>query len=96
MKKETFYTLARDPATGSVKAILRSGYTDGAFNYYKMNSKWFAIVPQYGLALATAYTRKEAVRIAFNNLDRLKEYDKTNGESMRNLFLEKARRAATI
>lgn len=96
MKKEAFYTLTRDPAAGSVKAILRSGYTDGAFNYYKMGSKWFAIVPDYGLALATAYTRKEAARIAFNNLDKLEEYDKTNGESMRNFFLEKARQAATI
>ena len=96
MKKEAFYTLVRDLETGSVKAMLRSGYTDGAFNYYKMNSKWFAIVPQYGLALATAYTRKEAVKIAFNKLDKLEEYDKTNGESMRNLFLEKARQTATI
>ena len=96
MIKTRFYTLRRDNITGSVKAIAASGYTDGAFYYYKLGHRWHAIVPNYGLSIATAYTRKEACRIAFAHLDKLREYEQINGESLRQLFLEKARAAASI
>ena len=96
MTKDRFFTLRRDNHTGSVIAIAVDGYTDGKFCYYKLGRWWHAIDRSYGLSVATAHTRKEARRLAYACLDKLREYERTNGESMRQLFLEKAREAATI
>ena len=97
MWKERFGTMRRDPKTGNVKVIFVDGYADGcAFCYYKLGSKWHAIVRAYGLSIATANTRKDVVIAAHRSIDKLREYDRTNGESMRQLFLAKAREAATI
>lgn len=96
MMKDRFFVLRRDEHTGSVKAVAVNGYTDGGFGYYKLGSWWHAIERSYGLSVATAHTRKEACIIAYAHLDKLREYEQINGESMRQLFLEKAREAATI
>lgn len=96
MTKTRFYTLRRTNTTGSIQAIAVNGYTDGAFNYYKMGRIWYAIVPEYGISLLMAGTRKEAARLAFNRLDELQEFARINGESLHQFFLEKARAAATI
>ena len=45
MWKERFGTMRRDPKTGNVKVIFVDGYADGcAFCYYKLGSKWHAIL----------------------------------------------------
>lgn len=97
MWKERFGTMRRDPKTGSVTVIFVDGYADGfTFCYYKLGRKWHAIVRDYGLSIATANTRKDVVAAAHRSVDKLIEYDRINGESMRNLFISKAREAATI
>ena len=97
MRKERFGTMRRDPKTGRVTVIFVDGYADDfTFCYYKLGSKWHAIVRDYGLSIATANTRKDVVAAARRSTDKLREYDRINGESMRQLFLEKAREAATI
>ena len=96
MTKTRFYTLRRLDTAGTIQAIAVNGYTDGAFNYYKMGRVWFAIVPEYGISLVMAGTRKEAAILAFNQLDELQECTRTNGENLRQFFLEKARSAADL
>ena len=48
MKKCEFYSVHIEKGKKFVK--LHSGYTDGAYNYYKTGFTWCAIVPDTGLA----------------------------------------------
>lgn len=63
MKKCQFYSMMR--TDNGPAAVLHDGYTDGTYNYYKLNgAHWCAIHPANGLQLAYAYTRKECAEKA--------------------------------
>lgn len=62
MKKINFYTLKAQ----GVESV--SGYTDGTFNYYTSGGNsyngWAAILPDCGLSVCFANTRKKCAEIA--------------------------------
>lgn len=62
MKKHSFYSLMMK--NNKPQRVLHTGYSDGTYDYYKNSSTWFAIVPNIGLSVADAHTRKEAQQIA--------------------------------
>lgn len=65
MKKTSFYSMVH--FKGRTKAMLRNGYTDGTFYYFRDErycNTWNAIHPLCGLSVAAAYTRKECAEIA--------------------------------
>lgn len=77
MKKEVFYTaIQKDGVKTAVKV---NGYNDGTFLYYKNEwGRWNAIDRATGLAIASIIpTRKEAVKKAHDNINRLLDYQKT-------------------
>ena len=73
MKRINFYALGR--IDGKVGAILRSGYTDGCWYYYRLGRHWHAICPFTGVSIATESTRKDCMTNA-HSIATLQRYDK--------------------
>lgn len=67
MKKHEFYSLVRK--NNQVTARQWQGWTDGEYNYYRINGMWCCIVPDCGLSVSYGETRA----IARANADLLKE-----------------------
>lgn len=86
MTKIEFYSLHGYSDSNIVK-VKHEGYTDGKYQYYKLGSVWFAIVPGYGLSIAKGKTRKEAQAKAHEITEAIEKFLETNGEKLRERFL---------
>ena len=62
MKKIHLYSLGRQ--NGRPVAIMRKGYTDGTWYYYKYWGRWHIIHPTTGLSMQVAPTLKGATLLA--------------------------------
>lgn len=60
MKKARFFSLHHDCSACKSFAVQHDGYTDGYYMYYKYYTRWCAVDPTTGRAVAWAPTRKEA------------------------------------
>ena len=68
------------------------GYTDGTYNYYhdtEHYGNWWAVMGQYGHAVAQAKTRTECARIAHSaeTLEKLAKLDAKKFTHARELYL---------
>lgn len=86
MTKIEFYSLC-GYGDSNIAKVKREGYTDGKYQYYRLGSVWFAIVPGYGASIATGKTRKEAQAKAHEKTEALEKIIETNGEKLRERFL---------
>lgn len=75
MRKISFYSLHHGN-----KAILHDGYADNHFWYYKAGSRWFAIYPESGTAVAIERTRKAACERAEARLEQVALFYNTHSE----------------
>lgn len=87
MKKTSFYSLHNGN-----KAILRDGYADSHFWYYKHGHTWFAIYPETGTAAAIEPTRKAAAQKAHERLDSVVKFYTNHPEHIKT-FNDAFRRA---
>ena len=88
MEKCSFYT--RKNKTGRTGGIVErvNGWTDGTYNYYKNDNKWFCIVPEVGLAAAMGSSRKDVMTQAYNHniVDKIAAIMDRDGEKLRKEF----------
>ena len=96
MKKASFLTLIHK--NGSDVAEYVNGYTDHAYNYYKDKyGRWYAILPDNGMAICVAYRLKDARQSADAQFTRIvNQYPPEHFETARERFLKAARIAVAI
>ena len=73
MKRINFYSLGR--LDGQIEALLRDGYTDGAWYFYRNGRMWHCVCPFTGLSIAVESTRKACVAKT-RDVSTLRAYDK--------------------
>lgn len=74
-RKAEFYTVKYE-LEGFKQVLyteLKSGWTDGTFNYYKQGKQWCALVPEYGMAISFGYKREDVTLKAHSKLKDVKK-----------------------